>query len=154
MYDDIEYTKKGWINRNKISEGEIITIPIKKDSDYLNVNERRLSEDWTKQKNKLLNKVDSRYRKAPYFNAGYKMFFNIVNYENMNLFSFIHNSLKEITDYLDIHTEIILSSTLVRPKLKMQDSVMNLCKRVGGTTYINPIGGKALYDKSVFLDND
>ena len=60
LYDDIEYTKKGWINRNRIVDGEIITLPLKKDSDYLNVVERRLSDDWRKQKTKLLNKIESR----------------------------------------------------------------------------------------------
>ena len=39
IYDNIEYTKKGWINRNRIlNNGSIktITLPIKKASDYLN----------------------------------------------------------------------------------------------------------------------
>ena len=36
VYDNIEYTKKGWINRNKLilnNEEYLFTIPIKKDSD-------------------------------------------------------------------------------------------------------------------------
>lgn len=49
IYDNIQYTKKGWINRNRIlmkGSDSYITLPLKKDSDYLNVNERRLSDDW------------------------------------------------------------------------------------------------------------
>jgi hypothetical protein len=40
IYDNIQYTKKGWINRNRIlvnGNDQLITLPIKKDSDYLNV---------------------------------------------------------------------------------------------------------------------
>ena len=154
LYDDIEYTKKGWINRNRIVDGEIITLPLKKDSDYLNVVERRLSDDWSKQKTKILNKIESRYRKAEYFTTGYKLFFNIINYEDTNLFYFIHNSINEVKRFLEIDTEIIVSSTLTRPQLQMQDSVIDLCKRVGGTSYVNPIGGKMLYDKNLFSDNE
>ena len=56
--------------------------------------------------------------------------------------------------FLEIDTEIIVSSTLTRPQLQMQDSVIDLCKRVGGTSYVNPIGGKMLYDRNVFSDNE
>ena len=40
VYDNIQFTKKGWINRNRILQNgkdEYITIPLKKDSDYLNI---------------------------------------------------------------------------------------------------------------------
>ena len=40
IYDTIEFTKKGWINRNRIlvnNEAQLFSIPLKKDSDFLNV---------------------------------------------------------------------------------------------------------------------
>jgi len=40
VYDNIKYTKKGWINRNRILQnGEALTVslPLKNDSDYLDV---------------------------------------------------------------------------------------------------------------------
>ena len=43
IYDNIQYTKKGWINRNRIlvnEKDQLITLPLKKASDYLNVNNR------------------------------------------------------------------------------------------------------------------
>ena len=49
VYDNIEYTKKGWINRNRIlvnGTDSYITLPLKKDSDFLNVNERYLTDEW------------------------------------------------------------------------------------------------------------
>ena len=42
IYDNIKYTKKGWINRNRIlvnGKDQYISLPLKKDSDYLNINE-------------------------------------------------------------------------------------------------------------------
>ena len=70
IYDNIQYTKKGWINRNRIlvnGKDQLITLPIKKDSDYLDVIERELSESWDKDKNKMLNVIKSSYSKSPYF---------------------------------------------------------------------------------------
>jgi len=50
IYDNIQFTKKGWINRNRIlvnQNEDYISLPLKKDSDYLNVNQRFLSDAWS-----------------------------------------------------------------------------------------------------------
>ena len=64
IYDNIEYTKKGWINRNRILVNEkedLISLPLRKDSDTLHVNQRFLSDSWGTDKIKLLNKVRTNY---------------------------------------------------------------------------------------------
>src|SRR3954469_19367039 len=66
LYDNIQYTKKGWINRNRfLQNGKdvLFTIPLKKDSEYLDVVERALAEDFDGKK--LLNQLEASYRKAP-----------------------------------------------------------------------------------------
>src|SRR5438445_505000 len=76
VYDNIEFTKKGWINRNRIlvnGKDAYITIPLKKDSDYLNVNERWLADVWTVERKKLLNRITESYRKAPYYESIYNL---------------------------------------------------------------------------------
>ncbi len=151
LYDDIKYTKKGWINRNRISNGELVTIPLKKASDYSDIVERKLSDDWEIQKKKLRNKVQSCYSKSMNYEIGMKIFNSILEYENTNLFEFIYNSLKEINSYLDIETEIIISSDLKRNReLSSQDSVIEVCKKLDTNLYINSIGGKSLYKKAKF----
>jgi hypothetical protein len=64
VYDNIKYTKKGWINRNRmLRDGEAATfsLPLKKDSDSLDVRERELSADFDPEK--LLNQFAVAYRK-------------------------------------------------------------------------------------------
>ena len=54
LYDKIQYTKGGWINKNRISlNGNIIsiTIPISKDSSKLNIDQRYISDMWPTYKN-------------------------------------------------------------------------------------------------------
>ncbi|MDW3045615.1 WbqC family protein [Vibrio sp. Vb1554] len=154
VYDDIQYTKKGWINRNRYLSAsgkvETFTIPIKKDSDYLDVRERFISPTFLKERTKLLNKIRESYRKSPNFDEGYQIFSDILLDEEDNLFLFILNSIEKIKSYLDIDTEIIISSSLNNKNLKGQDRVIDTCVKLAGGTYINPPGGRDLYSESNF----
>lgn len=152
VYDNIKYTKKGWINRNRMllnGVDAIFSLPLKKDSDYLNVVERELSSDFSRQK--LLNQIRGAYSKAPQFMAVWAMLEKIVGYEDNNLFRYIHNSILEICKYLDFKTKICFSSEVsIDHDLKGQDKVIALCKAVDATAYINTSGGIDLYSKEAF----
>ena len=154
IYDNIEYTKKGWINRNRIIlNGEIstISIPLKKGSDFLNINERYLAENWDREKIKLINRLRQAYIKAPNFSVFFPIIEEILNEENKNLFEFIFNSIIKIKEFLEIKTEIIVSSHLkVNHDLKSQDKVLEICNDLGAKSYYNSIGGENLYFKESF----
>lgn len=154
VYDNIQFSKKGWINRNRIlvnGTDAYITLPLKKDSDFLDVKDRYLSEDWNIERKKIINRIAESYKKAPYFTTVFSIIEEIINYENKNLFQFILNSLIQINKYLDISTPLIISSTIdVNHELKSAKKVIALCKARHAETYINPIGGVELYDKEEF----
>ena len=157
IYDNIQYTKKGWINRNRILENgkdTFITLPLSKGSDFLNVKERRLAVDFKQTKGKLLNKIKASYNKAPQFNTIYALVNDCLNYENDNLFEFILYSLKNVNSYLSIQTNLVISSTLpINHELKNRDKVIAICKALRTTEYINPSGGKELYNVEDFKEN-
>lgn len=155
VYDNIKYTKKGWINRNRMllnGADTNFSLPLKKDSDYLNVVNRELSSNFSRQK--LLNQMSGAYIKAPQFNAVWPIIEKIVMYEDNNLFRYTYHSILEICKYLDISTKICPSSEVqIDHSLKSQDKVIGLCKSVNGDVYINPIGGIELYSKDIFKEN-
>jgi len=157
IYDNIQYTKKGWINRNRIlvnGKDQLITLSIKKDSDYLNVVERELSESWDKDKNKMINIIKSSYSKSPHFQEVSELLSKCLNNPEKNLFKFIYDSIVLINDYLDIKTPIVISSSInADHTLKSQDKVLSLCKAQNASVYINSIGGVELYDKTTFKQN-
>ncbi|MBU2891931.1 WbqC family protein [Colwellia sp. D2M02] len=157
IYDDIQYTKKGWINRNRILQNgsdSYITLPLKKASDYLNVNERFLSDTWPKERQKLLNKIANSYRKAPYFSAVYPVIEEIVTYESNNLFDYLYNSITLLMEYMNITTKLVVSSTLaIDNNLTSENKVLAICKAMMATEYINPIGGTDLYQHEHFAQN-
>jgi hypothetical protein len=158
VYDNIEYTKKGWINRNRIlanGKEEFISLPISKASDFLDVNQRYLASNFENEKNKILRKIQEYYRKAPYFKITHTLTEEIFNHENNNLFEFIFNSIKKICQYLGISTDLITSSSIdINHNLKSEDKVISICNSLNARTYINSIGGKNLYEKKDFHNNN
>lgn len=152
IYDNAKYTKKGWINRNRILQNNkdtLISISVEKDSDYLDIKDRSVADSFDKKK--LINHIRESYRKTPYFEQVMPIVEDIINYEEKNLFLYIYNSIKEVCKYLNIHTEIIISSTIdVDQTLTGQDRVIAICKTLGAEDYYNAIGGQELYQPKDF----
>lgn len=157
IYDNIQFSKKGWINRNRIllnEKDEYISIPLKKDSDFLDVNQRHLSDTWKVDRKKMLNKIMESYRKAPQFELAYPLFEKCLMIEETNLFDFIHNSIKETLQYLSITSTMTLSSSIhIDHQLKSEEKVLAICRAQKASTYINPSGGIELYSKERFEHN-
>jgi hypothetical protein len=155
VYDNIQYTKKGWINRNRIlvnGKDEYISVPLKKDSDFLDVKDRYLADTWDQERKKTINKIKEVYRKAPHSEAVMQVIEKCLLHEDKNLFNFIYHSLSCIKQYLGISTPLVVSSTLnIDHDLRSEEKVMAICKALNATHYINPIGGVELYNKEEFL---
>jgi len=152
IYDNIKYTKKGWINRNRIlvnGVDTLISLSLKKDSDYLNVVQREVSSDFNK--GKLLNQIKNAYSKSLFFEEVFPLIERIICFEEKNLFYFIFNSIKEVCYYLGINTKLKISSEVhINHELKSQEKVIAICKERKFDKYINSIGGMELYSKEVF----
>lgn len=154
IYDNIKFTKAGWINRNRIlvnGQDSYITLPVKRDSDDLNVRDRFLAESWPDTQRTMLNRIAGAYRKAPNFKLVYPLIEECVLFNEKNLFLFILHSLTLVNKYLQIGTPIIVSSAiLIDHELKAEKKVKAICKAVNATEYVNPIGGVDLYQKDDF----
>lgn len=152
IYDNIEYTKKGWFNRNRYlcnGQAKYFTIPIARASDYSDVINRKTAANFDRAK--IKNQIKMAYQKAPFFENIFWIFCECVDCQNENLFEYIFYSVKKIAEYLDIGTEIIVSSKLeIGHELKKNEKVLEICHRLDADEYLNPYGGKALYDKEEF----
>jgi len=156
IYDDVNYIKKGWINRNTIlvnGTGLLFSIPLQNVSQNKWINQLALADD-VRWKNELLKTIQLSYKKAPYFEVVFPIINKIIVHPNNKLSEFISNSIHQICTYLAIKTRIQLSSTIEKnTDLKGQDKIIEICKKLNATQYINAIGGKELYTKDTFLDN-
>lgn len=156
IYDDVNFIKGGWINRNRYlyqGEAKIFNIIMKEASSFKKINEIELmpSKEKYNPMEKLLSTFTMAYKKAPFYREAYAVLEEIVRFETNNLSRFIENSIREICRYLEIDTELILSSEIEKnDELKKEERVMEICRRLGGDTYINAIGGKELYRSEDF----
>jgi hypothetical protein len=126
-------------------------LPLKKDSDILDVCERELAAEF--KRDKLLNQFKGVYQRAPYFAQTFPLLEQIVRHEDTNLFRFLHHSLLKTCEHLAITTEIRISSSIaIDLDLKNQDKVLALCAEVGASAYANTIGGMELYSRETFRE--
>jgi hypothetical protein len=152
VYDNIQYTKKGWINRNRYllnGKADQFSIALKKDSDYLHVADRYISD--TFDRNKLLNRLTSAYRKAPHLEETIILLKEVIYFDEINLFDYIYHSITTICDYIGITTKLVKSSSIdIDHSLKSEKKVIAICKAMNAETYINAIGGIELYSSDSF----
>lgn len=153
LYDDVNYIKGGWINRNRIkmngSDG-LFGISVKKASQNRKINEHEICMT-PKDKERLINKVKCSYAKAPYINEVIALFEDTVNYEKTNLAEYLAYSNRKIAEYMGITTPIYSATELnLDHTSRAQQRIIDICKQRGATEYINAIGGKELYTKQDF----
>ena len=155
VYDDVTYIKGGWINRNNIllnKQPHLLTLPIENASSFKNINEISITSKIS-EKEKLLKTINMAYLKAPFFNEIYPIINKLIM-ENNNIALLNYNTILEITKYLNIKTEILLSSEIEKDNsLKAEKKVIHINKILDSDTYINAIGGQTLYDKKEFEQN-
>lgn len=152
IYDNIQYTKKGWINRNRFLQNgkdELFSVNLQKASDYLDVKDRYISDVFDR--NNLISKLKNSYKKAPFYEEHFPIIQDIIKFEDNNLFNYINNSIKKIHSFFGMESKIIISSSLdIDHSLKGQEKVLAIVKKLNGSNYINAIGGQELYSKESF----
>lgn len=150
IYDDVQFIKGGWINRNNIlinGQKQLFNLLLSGASPNKLINEIAVEDNQTK----LIRTIELNYKKAPMYQQVFPLFLHIMEHSDKNLAKFIGNSIVEISKYLSIETEFIYSSTLDKDNnLRAQDKVLDICKLLNANKYINAIGGADLYSKDDF----
>lgn len=152
VYDNIKYTKKGWINRNRFLRGGsdvTFTVPLTAGSDHLDVVDREVAPTFDRER--LLQQFRGAYLRAPFFADTFPLLERVVRSPETNLFRYILHSLREVCAHLDLRTPLLISSAVPADHgLRAQDRVLSMCEALGATTYVNPPGGRDLYDAPSF----
>jgi hypothetical protein len=152
IYDDVNFIKGGWINRNFIlgRQGpQRFTLQLSGASPNKLINEVEIGGNAYK----LVMTISQAYRKAPQFDEVFPMVEECLLLGEKNLARFLEHALRNVCSYLGLQTEILVSSQLPKnTALRGPDKVIAICRLLGGSTYINAIGGQMLYDKRRFRD--
>lgn len=159
FYDDVNYIKQGWINRNKVlvnGKETLFTVPLKKASSFSKINEIEIHPNlYNKWKNKFYKTLSQSYQKSDHFNKVFPIVEKVFDQEYDSISGMAINSIKSVTDYLGFEKEFYISSKDF-PDTAEEDRSDRLIKIVGelcSDNYINNSGGKELYDKTYFKNN-
>lgn len=156
VYDDVNYIKQGWINRNNIllnDKAFMFNIPLNGASSFKKINETEVDNrvNWRK---KLMQTFSHAYSKAPNYKRVYPIIENTINCKSDFISDVCLSGIINVCEYLSIKTLIRTSSVIYNNQnLQSSDRVIDICKKEEATIYINAIGGMKLYDKNIFLEN-
>lgn len=178
LYDNVNYIKKGWIHRNRIREKGRDTcycaVPVKGASSFMKINEVQVdgTQRWP---GKFLDLLAFNYRKARYFAGVYPVIAEVVNRKATYLSDVNYNTISALVEYLAIDTALSYDNSQWQPfedairtdrneqiiALRAQQPdledktlrVLYICRQEQANTYLNPIGGQALYSKDTFAHN-
>ena len=160
IYDDVNFIKRGWINRNNIlenGEASLFSMPLSGASQNKKINEIPFFE-LRKWSHKFLNQLKKSYAKAPYFKEIEELLQEIFNEnytESTSIADLFIKHVELIAQYLEIDIELSTSSKAFNNSmLKGQSRIIDICSLVSAQKYINPIGGKELYTTEAFEEEN
>ena len=153
IFDNTQYKKQSWGNRNRIlkmGEGWTwINIPVKKHSRetfYMNI-EIRNELEW---KNKIIRQFEYYKQKAPYYKKVIKLIDEIISPEFDYLVDLNIHSMVKICEYLNIPFEYVRLSELDLQIDKVKNSGdwgLQICKIMNAKSYINPYMGHFMFNQ-------
>ena len=159
VFDNIQYIRHGWINRNRIlspnleKEWKYISIPLKKYSQSTLITQIEINKD--------NNSIDSilgglsyyKRIKAPFYKDTITFIKPLIQNEHKFISELNINLMNNIADLLDIKTKFTISSKEgfeFKENMESDDWALEISKKIGASTYINPIGGIELFDKEKY----
>ena len=152
--DNYNYIKSGWINRNRVLEGETIRY-YNIEIDHASQN-RYICDHQLKPISKELKlcQLENYYHHAPYLKQGIELMDRMFSFEGSNLADFLYNSIRLVCDYLQIGTKIVRTSDYEQdPGFRGRDRILDYCRQMGADTYYNMIGGTSLYHFEDFREH-
>ncbi|AYA37126.1 hypothetical protein D3Y59_08705 [Hymenobacter oligotrophus] len=155
LLDDVAFIKKGWINRNRIlvnGAEHLFTIPIASGSQNKLIKDTHLHTD-QKCRRKVLTTIRQAYSTAPGLARFFPLIEHILLSSETDLTTLVLRSLQLINDYVAAPVPLLRSSAIDKNnQLSGQGRIIELCKRLGATEYVNASGGVELYASSDFAN--
>ena len=155
FYDDVNFIKKGWINRNRIllnGEAHNFTVPLKKASQNRLIMDTQLS-DAAQWRTSFMQTLRQAYGKAPQFPQISKLVHSVFEQGHGTISELAIHSIAAVYAYLDIDFTYARSSEISPDSkgLEKATRLLHITQQQGFEGYVNAAGGEALYDKGRFV---
>lgn len=150
FYDDVQFDKNGWRNRNKIKTPagpRWITVPVlTKGRSHQMIKDTRIAggRDWA---DKILKSLELNYKKAPYFGSYFPWLREVLRREWATVCELDIALTKGICVFLGIETELLRASDLeVASDMAPVARIVEICRRLGATRYLSGPTARAYID--------
>ena len=154
LFDDVQYTKRDWRNRNSIKTKEglkWLTIPVEvKGKFFQKINETKISDqNWGKDH---WNKITHTYLKSPYFKDYKNTFEKIYLSPQVEMLSIVNfKFIKAICEILGIRTKISWSSNFSLMDGRTE-RLVSICKQAGANCYYSGPSAKDYIEAEKFKE--
>lgn len=156
FYDDVNYIKNGWINRNQLILSKAVayfTVPLSGMSPFSKINEVDVQPAGPWQR-KMVESVRQSYARAPFFAAAFPLFESVIQSGAPKVGELARRSVVAVCDYLGLKTVLEPTSGRYQNQaLSGPARVIDICKQEGASEYVNMEGGRELYDARVFEEH-
>ena len=101
IYDDVNFIKRGWGNRNKIlinGEGKLINLQMHNASQNKFINQVEVLGNPLYNK-ELLKTLEACYKKAPYYDDVFPVIESIITLDEKNLARYLEFSIRRVSGY-------------------------------------------------------
>ncbi len=154
LYDDVQYSKNHWHNRNIIKGKDgphWLTVPVSKASgSFQNIETVTIAQSFAAKHWKTI--VQS-YARAPFFAALAKQFEDLYaqaeRLERLSEVNFLF--IEAISRMLGFQTRFIWSNSLAPEGLK-SDRVLSICRQLNATSYLSGPSAQSYLDVESFAD--
>jgi uncharacterized protein YozE (UPF0346 family) len=153
LYDDMQYTKRDWRNRNKVktpSGLKWLTIPVEvKGKFYQKINETKISDkEWN---NNHLNSLKGAYSKSKCYKEVLPFIEELYKTATQETISEVnYHFITKICNYLEIKTKITFSSHYKLLDEGKTEKLVDLCDQLGATEYFSGPAAKNYMEESLF----
>lgn len=153
--DNVNFIKKGFIHKNFINVNggkSQISLRLSKASQNKKINELIISDSTSD----FLNKVEECYKKSPHWEDVSIILEKYKLEKHDSLSEFLININCHLISCLNLHAKVLKASDIPLEfnEARGEDRILQIIKAIGGTNYINLPGGKDLYSKNNFEQNN
>ncbi|WP_052130488.1 WbqC family protein [Erwinia typographi] len=154
FYDDVNYIKKGWVNRNRLlGNGQALrfTVPLVNASQNSLICESRL-HNFSAFKTDFIKMTERCYSHAPYFESTMGYIETVLNATHQNIADVAISSVREFYRLLATERHFLRSS-LHSPETRgmgKAERLIAISKQLNAENYVNAMGGMDLYCRDDF----
>lgn len=152
MFDCVQFPRRGWVHRNRFANAAgdqtWLTLPLIKADRDARIDQLRFPLG-------AVDAIASQLRRFPILanavRSASPLIDRVLDVGDGDVAAYLDRCVAGVTQDLGLGGPALRSSTLgIDPTLRGQDRVIAVVEAMGGTHYVNPSGGRALYDAAGF----